>query len=73
MPKHGVQMEWGNNEGVGGGWGVCLGGGERKRHTQQTSEQTTKKWVVGETREKIDEVEDGRERQPSSQRVLLTL
>ena len=44
-------------------------GGERNN---TEGEQTTKKWVVGETREKIDEVEDGRERQPSSQRVLLT-
>ena len=53
-----------------GGYTWVVGCGGEMNNTE--GEQTTKKWVVGETREKIDEVEDGRERQPSSQRVLLT-
>ena len=61
-------------KGVGktlGGYTCVVVFGGKRNNTE--GEQTTKKWVVDETREKIDEVEDGRERQPSSQRVLLTL
>jgi hypothetical protein len=47
----------------------CFGGGE-EQHRGRADDQK----VGGRrAREKIDEVEDGRERQPSSQRVLLTL
>jgi hypothetical protein len=49
------------------GWLFC-GGGE-EQHRGRADDQK----VGGRrAREKIDEVEDGRERQPSSQRVLLT-
>jgi hypothetical protein len=48
VPKHGVKMVWGNNEGLGGGWGVCLGERE-KTDTHRKGKQTTKKWVVDGT------------------------
>ena len=49
-------------------WVVVLWGGE-EQHRGRADDQK----VGGRrAREKIDEVEDGRERQPSSQRVLLT-
>jgi hypothetical protein len=49
-------------------WVGVLGGGE-EQHRGRADDQK----VGGRrAREKIDEVEDGRERQPSSQRVLLT-
>jgi hypothetical protein len=42
VPKHGVTMVWGTNEGVGG-WG---GMGKDLQTTTQKCEKTTKKWVV---------------------------
>ncbi len=45
VPKHGVTMVWGNNEGVGGG-GWFVWGRERKPNTHRKSKQTTKKWLA---------------------------
>jgi hypothetical protein len=49
------------------GWLVCEGGEEQHRGRADDQKVGGRR-----TREKIGEVEDGRERQPSSQRVLLT-
>ncbi len=66
VPRHGVTMVWGNNEGVGVAWGKIgwfVWERERNRHTQK-SEQTTKKWVADGARLDRWWGEDGRERQP---------
>ena len=75
VPKHGVQMVWGNSKGVGvGGLGGLFGGGggerEQQTHTARTSRRPKSGWEAAR-----DEIggggKDGRERQ-TKHRVLLT-